>query len=119
MSLNLNSVDDLIFASEFITRVLVCAYLAFTLVLVIILWKDWCLKLKVTTIKLKVDELIDQLAYHLPITRTKSLYFKVLHIWQPKLLEVPHHFGKCVVYFTFEISVIDEYALFFVLKTNK
>jgi hypothetical protein len=90
MSLNLNAIDDLVLALEIFSRYFISTYLALTS-LIIVLWKDRCLKLKVTAIQFEIHQLINQLAYHFAISWAQSLYFEILHVWQPEFLQIADH----------------------------
>ena len=119
MGLDFNSIDNLVSALKLIVlSVLICATTV-TLILIIILGKFRGLEFKVTPVKLKIYQLIDQLANNFAITRPQCLYLKIFDIGKPEFFKVSYHFRECILYFAFKVSEVNEYTLFFVLKTNK
>lgn len=74
MSLNLNSIDYLVFALKlFVLSTLVQACFFVTLIIVLLFLREGrILKFKVTSVKLKVDQLIDELTNHFSIARSES-----------------------------------------------
>lgn len=74
MSLNLNSIDYLVFALKlFVLSTLVQACFFVTLIIVLLFLREGrILKFKITPVKLKVDQLIDELTNHFSIARSES-----------------------------------------------
>ena len=82
----------------------------------LLLRKDWRQELKVTTIKLKVDEFINELTRLLTVTFEQLLDFKRLDIRKTEFLEVRQHFDDCLVELSFKVLEIDEDSLLLTLK---
>ena len=88
------------------------------IIVFIILWHSRKIKFEISPIQLHVDQLVDKLTNNFPMSTSQVLYLYIIYVWKAKLFEIGNHFIECIVYLALMVFVVDEYALFFVLKTS-
>lgn len=97
MRLYFDAVDDFVFALELIVLISRIIDIFGTVLIGVILRERRLLKLKITTIKLLIDEFINELADCLPVAHAQLLGFDVLDIGQRKLLEIAKKFAHSLL----------------------
>ena len=118
MCLNFYTVYDLILTLEFfILAVLVINFLP-TQLLVVFLGKLGLLEFKVPSVELQINKFINQLANNFAMPLSEGLNFDIFDIWEAEILQVFDHLSHGVIDLTLEVFEIDEYPLFFILKTG-
>lgn len=90
MSINLDSIDDLVLALKVIVMGL-AAVLFSTLITLIISRKGRSIELKLAPVELNVDEFINELACNFSVTWLQGFNLDVLDIRQTKLLQISDH----------------------------
>ena len=90
MLLNFDSIYDFVLALELLFLVEITSPVI-TLILLIILWNRWRLKLEVSPVQFQIYKLVYQLTRNLAIPRPQILDLDVIYIRKTKLLEVVDH----------------------------
>ena len=118
MGLYFNTIYYLILAKILIILIARLFYFLCTFLVGVILRKSRWHELKITTIQLLIDKLINELADCLSIARAYMVGLDVLDIGQTALLQICEQFFDCLVGLSFEVPEVDEDALLLALNTN-
>ena len=117
MLLHFDAIDHLGLAKVCLIRIGLSWHLqVLSLIFFLFLRKDGLQELKVTTVQLKVDQFINQLANLFAIAFQELLLLEWFHVWETKLLKIWQHLDDGLVQLSLEVFKIDEDSLLLTLK---
>ena len=110
MCLDFNAVDYFILPLELVVVVFLEVIISTLIVTFLIRFDCVMSELKLSTIELYVDKLINELADYLTISRPQSFQLDILDVWKAKLLKICYHLVQCFFRLTLEVFVVNEYS---------